>query len=95
MDLQKNREKAVAERKAGANKVVTQICDKTGIDEDKLEWFPGLENQQFEYRLRVTLTGDRQDFPFRDEELSDYPTGSARTDAKVGVIIRWIKKKTP
>ncbi len=90
MDLNKNREKAVAERKAGANKVLDRVRDETGIDKDKLIWVDSLDSHEPKYRLVVFAGDDRQGFDFSNEGLSDYPMGHPGVDTMIDVIIRWI-----
>ncbi len=90
MDLNKNREKAAAERKAGANKVLDRVRDETGIDKDNLIWVDSLDSDEPKYRLVVFAGRGRQGFDFSNEGLSDYPTGHPGVDTMIDVIIRWI-----
>ncbi len=90
MDLNKNREKAVAERKAGANRVLDRVRDETGIAKDKLIWVDSLDSHEPKYRLVVFAGDDRQGFDFSNEGLSDYPAGHSGVDTMIDVIIRWI-----
>ena len=95
VDLNQNLEKAIAERKAGANKVLARIIDETGIDKDKLRWVGSLKEEEPKYHLHVDANNDQRVFDFSNEELSDYPEGRPDTDAKVDEIVRWIKARRP
>ncbi len=95
MDFNKNREKAVNERKAGADAVLERVLDEARIDKDKLAWVDNLKKDEPTYRLRVSAGNDQRDFHFTGEGLSDYPKGAPAVDSTIDAIIRWIEVRRP
>ncbi|MCH7549295.1 MAG: hypothetical protein IH969_07155 [Candidatus Krumholzibacteriota bacterium] len=91
MDFKKNKEKATAERKAGASMVLDRICDETGVDKNHLTWVQSLDDHEPKYRLRVSVGDYQHDFTFTHDGLSDYPTGHPGVDSKIDAIVHWIR----
>jgi len=91
MSFNKNRRRAIEERKAGAEKVKSRIRRETG-DIAALEW-SNLTPSGEQYRLTVTVGKTENTFLFSDESLSDYPTGHPATDAEVDAVVSWIKRQ--
>lgn len=95
MGFNKNRQRAIAERTAGAQLVESRIREATGATAS-LEW--GELTQSGEtYHLTAIVELDegrsaRRTFGFSDEGLSDYPSGTApQVEAVVMQAITWIK----
>jgi hypothetical protein len=51
-------------------------------------WKPGV------YKLTVTAGGNEKTFPFKHEELADYPESCPDTNNIVEDIVRWIDSQS-
>jgi transcriptional regulator of nitric oxide reductase len=90
MSFNRNRDRAIGERRAGAERVEARIREETG-DVATLEWSDLVPSGET-YRLTVSVGRVRRSFRFSDEGLSDYPSGTApHVDGLVEAAITWIR----
>jgi hypothetical protein len=93
--MKTRQEKAAAERKAGADKVVEQLIERTGSHDVKLVWAPDpSQGSNWDYTLWAHVGENSQGTKFTDPQLADYPVGCPATDDLVDLIVRWIKRQS-
>lgn len=95
MGFDKNREKAISERKAGAAKMEAEIRIATG-NKASLTWSDMSPCGETYHLTAIVKLSEGRDakrlFGFSDESLSDYPSGTAsKAEEMVHAAIAWIR----